>query len=203
MKKVLEKFSLRQEKDVAFLGSLAYAAAGDKYGREGTIDDEPEAAVLLVACAIGLATGGGVVLFNNVIHTIRHYAWQVMSPSSFSWFCTLVPMSHLPLDCQLTLGEHGVQETPVEATHWGRWARQLPFSSAVPVLVAPPVVGGIVVGSLRALTNFDDPTASKGKGQQGSAGNAVPQNGSVAAVPSQASTLIAKWWSKSSAQKYL
>lgn len=49
----------------------------------------------------------------------------------------------------------------MEATHWGRWARQLPFSSAVPVLVAPPVVGGIVVGTLRALTRFDDPTASQ------------------------------------------
>lgn len=36
--------------------------------------------MLLVACAIGLATGGGVVLFNNVIHTIRHYAWQVRGP---------------------------------------------------------------------------------------------------------------------------
>ena len=54
---------------------LVCAAAGNKSG--DTIDDEPEAAVLLVACAIGLATGGGVVVFNNVIHTIRHYAWQV------------------------------------------------------------------------------------------------------------------------------
>ena len=53
------------------------AAAGNKYDSGGTVDDEPEAAVLLVACAIGLATGGGVVVFNNVIHTIRHYAWQV------------------------------------------------------------------------------------------------------------------------------
>lgn len=33
--------------------------------------------MLLVACAIGLATGIGVVLFNDVIHAIRHYAWQV------------------------------------------------------------------------------------------------------------------------------
>ncbi len=39
--------------------------------------DEPEVAVLLVACAIGLATGAGVVLFNDVIHAIRHIAWQV------------------------------------------------------------------------------------------------------------------------------
>ena len=50
-------------------------------GRGGTGDgqegDEPEVAVLLVACAIGLATGAGVVLFNDIIHAIRHLAWQV------------------------------------------------------------------------------------------------------------------------------
>lgn len=48
-------------------------------GSEGTgpEGDEPEVAVLLVACAIGLATGAGVVLFNDVIHAIRHLAWQV------------------------------------------------------------------------------------------------------------------------------
>lgn len=40
--------------------------------------DEPEAAVLLVACTIGLLTGGGVVLFNDTIHSIRHYVWQVI-----------------------------------------------------------------------------------------------------------------------------
>ena len=33
--------------------------------------------MLLVACAIGLATGAGVVLFNDIIHAIRHLAWQV------------------------------------------------------------------------------------------------------------------------------
>ena len=50
-----------------------------------------------------------------------------------------------------------MQETPVEATHWGRWARQLPLPAEFTVLVAPPLVGGIVVGSLRALTQFDKP----------------------------------------------
>ncbi|CAL8467610.1 g7148 [Coccomyxa elongata] len=110
----------------------------------GTVDDEPEAAVLLVACAIGLATGSGVVLFNDVIHAIRHYAWQ---------------------------------ENPVEATHWGRWARQLPLTSAIPVLVAPPVVGGLVVGALRAVTNFDEPLPSERSEQQGkSATNPLASN---------------------------
>ena len=36
--------------------------------------------MLLVACGIGVGTGAGVVLFNDVIHGIRHLAWQA-SPS--------------------------------------------------------------------------------------------------------------------------
>ena len=42
---------------------------------DGTADDEPEAVVLLVACGIGLCTGGGVVLFNWAIHAIQEIAW--------------------------------------------------------------------------------------------------------------------------------
>lgn len=38
-------------------------------------DDEPEVAILVLACAIGLATGAGVVLFNDGIHAIRHFVW--------------------------------------------------------------------------------------------------------------------------------
>lgn len=55
-----------------------------------------------------------------------------------------------------------MQDTPLEATHWGRWARQLPLSSAVPLLVTPPVVGGLLVGALRAASAFDDPAAADG-----------------------------------------
>ena len=33
--------------------------------------DEPEAAVLLIACGIGLLTGSGVVLFNVAVHAIQ------------------------------------------------------------------------------------------------------------------------------------
>ena len=55
--------------------SLCIAVRGS--GPPGSSKDEPEAAVLLVACAIGLVTGGGVVLFNNAIHSIRHLAFQV------------------------------------------------------------------------------------------------------------------------------
>ena len=53
-----------------------------------------------------------------------------------------------------------LQETPVEATHWGRWARQLPLPAEFGVLVAPPLVGGVVVGTLRAVTQFDKPITS-------------------------------------------
>ena len=66
-----------------------------------------------------------------------------------------------------------MQDTPLEATHWGRWARQLPLSSAVPLLVTPPVVGGLLVGALRAASSFDDPTAA------GSAPGAAPNDAAL------------------------
>ena len=37
----------------------------------GDDGDEPEAAVLVIACGIGLLTGSGVVLFNVAIHAIQ------------------------------------------------------------------------------------------------------------------------------------
>ena len=61
---------------------------------------------------------------------------------------------------------------PVEATHWGRWARQLPLGSSVPLLLGPPLVGGLLVGVLRALTAFDDPLAA---GSGSAAAAAGPQ----------------------------
>ena len=38
--------------------------------------------ILVVACGIGVCTGAGVVLFNDVIHGIRHLVWQVSSLES-------------------------------------------------------------------------------------------------------------------------
>ncbi len=49
-------------------GARPAAAEGNGGGEQ---PDEPEALVLLVACGIGLATGGGVVLFNYAIHAIQ------------------------------------------------------------------------------------------------------------------------------------
>ena len=47
--------------------------------------DEPEATVLLVACGIGLATGAGVVLFNDAILWIRHLAFLQAPVQSVAW----------------------------------------------------------------------------------------------------------------------
>lgn len=55
-------------------------AASTESGDDG---DEPEAAVLLIACGIGLLTGSGVVLFNVAIHAIqaRHCRQDIMLTS--------------------------------------------------------------------------------------------------------------------------
>ncbi|KAK9816460.1 hypothetical protein WJX72_000588 [[Myrmecia] bisecta] len=36
-------------------------------------------------------------------------------------------------------------DTPLEATNWGRWARQLPLLTSWSVLVLPPTVGGVLL----------------------------------------------------------
>jgi H+/Cl- antiporter ClcA len=48
---------------------------------------------------------------------------------------------------------------PLEATHWGRWARSLPWTEALPILVLPPAAAGAAVGALRAAAggSLDDP----------------------------------------------
>ena len=47
--------------------------------------DEPEAAVLFIACLIGLATGAGVVLFNETIILIRKFAFLQVPVDDISW----------------------------------------------------------------------------------------------------------------------
>ena len=47
--------------------------------------DEPEAAVLLVACGIGIFTGAGVVLFNEAIFSIRQLAFLQAPVQSIAW----------------------------------------------------------------------------------------------------------------------
>ena len=39
---------------------------------------------------------------------------------------------------------------PLEATHWGRWARSLPLEAALPLVLLPPTAAGLAVGALRA-----------------------------------------------------
>ncbi len=67
------------------------------------------------------------------------------------------------------------QGTPLEATFWGRWARELPLAAAVPVLVLPPALGGVLVGLLRAATRFDEQPAVQPAVQAAlSSGEAAP-----------------------------
>ena len=78
--------------------------------------------VLLVACAIGLLTGGGVVLFNIVIHSIRHLAWQGTSLEDAKW------------------------------AYAGLKSRALALHTPWYLLVGPPIMGGLVVGAMRSLS---------------------------------------------------
>jgi len=43
---------------------------------DNTDEDEPEVALILIACGIGLATGASVVVFNDAIHYIRDAIWH-------------------------------------------------------------------------------------------------------------------------------
>ena len=72
--------------------------------------------------------------------------------------------------------------TPLEATHWGAWARALPLSASAPLLVLPPVLGGVAVGALRAGVggSLDEPrlprwltTMEGGGGEEGAEGGDV------------------------------
>ena len=169
----------------------------DRNPELGTKYDEPEAAVLLVACAIGLATGSvqtpsqprlltvaliptlfscamlllqldtnftnidhcllndaeavvmaagaGVVVFNEVIHTLRDFIW----PS-----------------------------TPVNNTNWVYWARDLPLSERWVTLLLPPASGGLAVGLLRYVSRgFDNPPPDEQPQQQQQGQTPAPSDG--------------------------
>ncbi len=61
-----------------------------------------------------------------------------------------------------------VQETPLEATHWGRWARQQPVRTAWHLIVLPPALGGCVVGAFKLATgNFGERWAGDDPGSLG------------------------------------
>ena len=53
---------------------------------------------------------------------------------------------------------------PLEATHWGRWARSLPLEAALPLVLLPPTAAGLAVGALRYVAggSLDDSRASSG-----------------------------------------
>lgn len=66
------------------LNTPANGATGNG-ARESVQKDEPEVAVLFVACGIGLVTGAGVVLFNYAIETIRQAAFLQAPVESVAW----------------------------------------------------------------------------------------------------------------------
>lgn len=122
----------------------------------GTKYDEPEAAVLLVACGIGLATGAGVVIFNDVIHVIRSSIWQ---------------------------------STPVDASGWAYWARDLPISARWNTLLLPPAMGGLAVGLLRKLSGgFDNPPHEQQQSQAAAQG--AQQNSRASSQPLSVSAAL-------------
>lgn len=53
---------------------------------------------------------------------------------------------------------------PLEATHWGRWARSLPLEAALPLVLLPPTAAGLAVGALRAAAggSLDDSSRASG-----------------------------------------
>lgn len=78
----------------------------------------PEWAVLLLGCALGLATGASVVLFNFTVHGIHNLAWA---------------------------------GTPAEGA---AWLRVQPISITWHRIMLIPVLGGVVVGMLHALSGI-------------------------------------------------
>lgn len=103
----------------------------DKAGDGDNNASEPEVAVLLAACGVGIATGLGVVLLNDAVDAVRALAWA---------------------------------GAPLEATHWGRWARSLPLEAALPLVLLPPTAAGLALGALRAAAggSLEDSQASSG-----------------------------------------
>lgn len=55
-------------------GSPSSPSSGDSGG--AAVADEPELALVLMACGIGLATGAAIVGFNVGVHEIRDWVWQ-------------------------------------------------------------------------------------------------------------------------------
>ena len=148
--------------------------------------DEPEAAVLLVACAIGLATGAACLLLTTHMFTVM----QCVSP-----FGIMLPSVHRPHDysfshslphdnpfgSQQTMVQkcdhdmlvtgagvvffneliHTIRDfiwpsTPVNNANWTYWARDLPLSERWLTLLLPPTCGGLAVGVLRYFSKGFD-----------------------------------------------
>eukprot|EP00897_Mesotaenium_endlicherianum_P006455 jgi/Mesen1/5838/ME000297S05026 len=114
-----EHSDIETQEDSATSG-LPSTANGPAFGRVMSFTENvtPEWAVLLLGCALGLATGASVVLFNLSVHGIHSMAWA---------------------------------GTPAEGA---AWLRTQPLATTWHRIMLIPVLGGVVVGMLHALTGI-------------------------------------------------
>lgn len=71
---VAEQASTAAQSSSSSSSSNSGGASPDKPPADS--DQEPEVALILLACGIGLTTGASIVLFNYVIHDIRDLIWH-------------------------------------------------------------------------------------------------------------------------------
>eukprot|EP00887_Chlorella_sp_A99_P003046 scaffold9.g3046.t1 len=110
---------------------------------------EPEAALILVACGIGLATGAGIVSFNDAVHAIREAIWSQ---------------------------ELGGMAAALAASARGAAGAAGASDELWPRVVFPPVVGGLAVGALGLLIGgYEDRSPSSAAAA--TAGAAAPAGG--------------------------
>lgn len=69
----------RSESEGKYNGQREVGTTSGQEDEEGLKADEPEFILILLACATGIATGGAVVVFNDLVKAIRGYIWEETS----------------------------------------------------------------------------------------------------------------------------
>ena len=81
------------------------------------------------------------------------------------------------------------QSTPVDASGWAYWARDLPISARWNTLLLPPAMGGLAVGLLRKLSGgFDNPPHEQQQSQAAAQG--AQQNSRASSQPLSVSAAL-------------
>ena len=81
------------------------------------------------------------------------------------------------------------QSTPVDASGWAYWARDLPISARWNTLLLPPAMGGLAVGLLRKLSGgFDNPPHEPQQSQAAAQG--AQQNSRASSQPLSVSAAL-------------